>query len=84
MVNSMEPLYHAKFSKGEAVRIRKRPELEQFAREWKFHNPLTKDQLQFAGEAVRVVEVGFYHGGDRLYQLEGVPGVWHEECLAAE
>jgi hypothetical protein len=25
--------------------------------------------------------VGFYHGGDPLYSLDGVPGVWHERCL---
>jgi hypothetical protein len=28
-----------------------------------------------------VQEVGFYHGGDVLYQLRGVPGTWHECCL---
>ena len=27
------------------------------------------------------MRVGFYHGGDALYELEGVPGVWHEVCL---
>jgi hypothetical protein len=27
------------------------------------------------------VSVGFYHGGDVLYVLEGIPGVWHESCL---
>lgn len=30
-----------------------------------------------------VEKVGFYHGGDPLYKLDGVPGVWHEECLEA-
>ena len=24
---------------------------------------------------------GFYHGGDELYKLKGMPGVWHEQCL---
>lgn len=23
----------------------------------------------------------YYHGGDELYWLKGVPGVWHEQCL---
>lgn len=27
--------------------------------------------------------VGFYHGGDELYGLEGVPGLWHKQCLTA-
>jgi hypothetical protein len=26
-------------------------------------------------------EVGFYHGGDVLYTLDGIPGLWHEQCL---
>ena len=32
---------------------------------------------------IRVLDerVGYYHGGDVLYELEGVPGVWHEVCL---
>ena len=42
------------------------------------------------GEQVRVTErqqlevegVSFYHGGDVLYQLKGVPDLWHEICLA--
>lgn len=28
-------------------------------------------------------EIGYYHGGDELYWLKGVPGVWHERCLKA-
>lgn len=28
-----------------------------------------------------VEEVGFYHGGDELYKLSQVPGVWHQQCL---
>jgi hypothetical protein len=30
-----------------------------------------------------VKDVGFYHGGDELYQVAGIPGTWHEECLEA-
>jgi hypothetical protein len=22
-----------------------------------------------------------HHGGDELYKLKGVPGIWHEQCL---
>jgi hypothetical protein len=29
----------------------------------------------------RVKEVSFYHGGDQLYILENLPGIWHEQCL---
>jgi hypothetical protein len=31
----------------------------------------------------KVKEVTFFHGGDEIYALEGIPGVWHEECLSA-
>jgi hypothetical protein len=30
-----------------------------------------------------VRDVGFYHGGDVLYHLDGAPGIWHEVCLHA-
>jgi hypothetical protein len=29
----------------------------------------------------KVVDVGFYHGGDELYHVECMPGIWHESCL---
>ena len=28
-----------------------------------------------------VTNVGFSHGGDVLYKLQRLPGIWHEECL---
>jgi hypothetical protein len=31
----------------------------------------------------KIKSVGFYHGGDVLYEIEGVPGIWHERCLEA-
>jgi len=30
-----------------------------------------------------VKDVSFFHGGDEIYTLEDIPGVWHEECLTA-
>jgi len=27
--------------------------------------------------------VDFFTGGDEIYTLQGIPGVWHEECLSA-
>lgn len=73
--------YEAKFPVGSRVRIQGRDRLEHFAREWKLHNPLRPEQIPFAGTETTVENVGFYHGGDPLYKLVGVPGVWHEECL---
>lgn len=69
------------FPKGSVVRIRSLAELERFRAEWKLHHPLQVGQLTFAGKTARVKEVSFYHGGDELYVLDGVPGIWHECCL---
>jgi hypothetical protein len=73
--------YKALFAAGSRVRILDRSALEQFLETWKFHDPLKPEQLAFAGKAAKVASVGFYHGGDQLYVLEGVPGVWHEQCI---
>jgi hypothetical protein len=29
----------------------------------------------------RIATVAFYHGGEVLYTLENIPGIWHEVCL---
>lgn len=73
--------YAAEYPEGSMVRIAPRPDLEIFIREWRWHNKLQPDQLDHAGRVARVKSVGFYHGGDELYTLEDVPGVWHEQCL---
>lgn len=73
--------YEAQFSIGSRVRIADRSTLETFRREWSYHNPLKDEQLLHAGRSTTVVEIGYYHGGDALYKLEGVPGVWHEPNL---
>lgn len=52
-----------------------------FVQTWRRHNPLRQEQLASAGKVVRVLRLSFYHGGDVLYELNGVPGVWHEGCL---
>jgi hypothetical protein len=75
--------YVEKFPAGARVRIKGELELQRFAREWKYHNPLAPEQLPFAGFTATVEEVGFYHGGDPIYRLAEIPGVWHEECLEA-
>ena len=50
-------------------------------RDWRWHHPLESERLQFAGNEATVDSVAFYHGGDVLYTLHGIPGIWHEACL---
>ena len=77
----MSQPYVGQFPIGTRVRIAGRVALELFHREWGLHNPLQAKQLAHAGVQSVVSDVGFYHGGDVLYTLENVPGVWHERCL---
>jgi hypothetical protein len=74
-------LDNAEFPKGTKVKIESRGVLEDFAKNWKQHSPLQANQLQFHDVEAVVEEVGFYHGGDELYKLSQVPGVWHGQCL---
>lgn len=76
-------LYKEEFPKGSMVKIASRPSLEYFLETWKLHNRLQFEQLSYAGKVAEVESVGFYHGGDELYKLKGVPGIWHEQCLEA-
>jgi len=76
--------YREAFPKGTRVRIRPLAALERFRLEWRWHHRLHPDQLQSAGRAATVQSVGFYHGGNVLYVLDGVPGIWHEVCLEAD
>jgi hypothetical protein len=55
--------------------------LEEFVRSWTYHNKLQPEQLDYADRVALVESVAFYHGGDELYKLQGIPGVWHEHCL---
>jgi hypothetical protein len=75
------PAYHALFEVGAPVRIRPLDALNAFRRSWKFHHPLAAEQLAFADQRATVAAVGYYHGGDVLYTLKGMPGIWHEQCL---
>jgi hypothetical protein len=58
--------------------------LEQFKRDWKYHHALSSEQLAAAGLNDTVKSVGFYHGGDVLYELANSPGIWHEVCLESD
>jgi len=73
--------YHADFPAGTRVQIAQRSALEKFLREWKFHHPLDREQLRFAGQLATVKDVSYYHGGDVLYSLIELPGIWHPACL---
>lgn len=76
----MKP-YEEAFPVGSEVRIVDQQALESFAQTWKYHHRLTPEQLHYAGTVAKVENVGFYHGGDPLYEIDGVPGIWHEACL---
>ena len=73
--------YKEDFPERTAVRIRERHALDAFRQEWRAHHPLVSEQLGFAGQKALVKSVSFYHGGDELYELDGIPGIWHEQCL---
>ncbi len=74
---------NAEFEVGTEVRIADRAFLEKFMEAGQYHNELEPEQLEYAGRTAKVTEVSFFHGGDEIYTLQGVPGVWHEECLIA-
>lgn len=73
--------YQSRYVKGQEVSIADRSELEEFRRTWSYHHPLLPEQLECASQRAIIEDVGFYHGGDVLYQLFGVPGLWHEAVL---
>lgn len=71
-----------RFPVGSRVRVASEALLLDFIANWKYHRPLQKDQLKYAGLASIVSDVGFYHGGDILYQLKDTGNsIWHESCL---
>lgn len=74
--------YRARFPVDATVRVADVETLRSFARPiWKLHHPLASEQLALAGQTAVVARVTFFHGGDVLYELVGVPGTWHEACL---
>lgn len=77
-------IYKEAFPKGTKIRVKDRPLLENFLETWKLHNKLKSDQLGYAGRVAEVESVGFYHGGDELYKLKEIPGIWHKQCLEAD
>jgi hypothetical protein len=74
-------LYNPEFPKGTKVKVATLAVLEDFAKTWRYHNPLQENQFPFHDVVAVVDDVYFYHGGDELYKLNHLPGVWHEQCL---
>jgi hypothetical protein len=79
----MRDIYTAVYPMGTHVRVADRPFLEGFLATWKYHHKLRPEQLEYAGKESTVEKVSFYHGGDQLYDLKDIPGIWHEQCLRA-
>jgi hypothetical protein len=70
-----------KYTEGSSVRIRSREQLEDLARRAKHQVKIGANQLAFAGQIAMVKWSGLYAGGGYVYQLDGVPGYWHEMVL---
>jgi hypothetical protein len=75
------PYDPAKYQKGSIVRIAHRNVLEEFLRTWQWHNKQQPNQLEHVGKVAKVATSSMYHGGYMLYELEGLPGLWHEQCI---
>ena len=72
----------ADFPAGTRVRIVGPEILAGFQRpQWQLHHPIADEQLPYASTSTIVTNVFYYHGGDELYELQDVPGLWHEACL---
>ena len=82
-MGKMKGLNNAEFEIGSEVRVADRAFLEKFLEAGQYHNELEPEQLAFAGRIAKVKAVDFFTGGDEIYTLQGIPGVWHEECLSA-
>jgi hypothetical protein len=73
--------YKAAFPTDTEVRIADRAFLEDFMATWKYHHKLQPAQLAYANKEATVKGVAFYHGGDPVYTLTDIPGLWLEPCL---
>jgi hypothetical protein len=71
----------AKFPQGSRVRVAPRRTLEEFLATWRFHHKLQHEQLAYAAQVAEVEEIFMYHGGDILYKLVNLPGIWHQHLL---
>lgn len=74
------PPYKEQFPVSSRVRVKPRSFLAQFQREWKYHHPLSDEQLDSAGVTDTVKGAAFYHGGDVVYTLSETP-VYGMKCV---
>ena len=81
MATKVSTYGNPKFPEGGKARIADRVTLEEFMATWKYHHKPRPEQLEYAGRVAIVVEVGWYHGGDPVYKLGGIPGLWLDQCL---
>ena len=74
--------YRERFPVGCVVEVADKATLDHFKATWRYHHPLEEAQLQYAGLITTVTSIGYYHGGDVLYQLQDTaPYTWHDACL---
>jgi hypothetical protein len=74
-------IYKSRFEIGTCVQIANEEFLKAFLLSWNLHDKLEAEQVHYHDQVATVEKVGFYHGGDQLYQLAKIPGIWHEQCL---
>ena len=82
-VNVSDPIsysYKEAFQKGSRVQISDRPLLENFMTTWKYRHKLRPEQFEYADQLATIEDPAFYHGGDPLHKLAGIPGLWLEQC----
>jgi hypothetical protein len=72
-----------KFKRGSIVRIADLSVLEEFLQSWQLHHKLEPMQLEYAGANGEIENAYMYHGGDMIYKLKDIPGLWHERLLEA-
>ena len=68
-----------KYRPGDSVQIASAKALTESARVW--NHTLHPGQLSFAGQAAKVADSFVNRGSDVFYELEGVPGIWHQGLL---
>lgn len=74
--------YTQRYPVGTTVRVASHEFLTEFKETWKFHHKLQPEQLEYADRVTTVKRVGMYHGGDQVYELTDIPGMWLEPCLS--
>jgi len=75
------PDYHPIFKKGDKIKINDKDYLLNFQRTWKYHHNITDDQIKYAERLAAVKDVYIYHGGEVMYALKSIPGIWLEQLI---